>query len=114
MNLSQHIQEVVNRLQHDYPNAKCSINLWGDPDTGCWVDFELPNYPMIVVQIESRNGAYLYDAHSIWHGTEYDGSRFGTPKQYPSIDSMLIRLNQMVQEYTDTVARVQASKQVLQ
>lgn len=93
MDIIQHFHDVINRLQHDYPDAKCTYRPWADVDEGCWIDFEIPKYPIIVVEIENKKGTTLYSASSIWHGTEYGGSRFGNPKQYPSVDGMLARLS---------------------
>lgn len=109
MDIVQHIHDVINRLQQDYPDAKCTYRPWEDVDIGCWIDFEIPKYPRIVIEIENIKGTTLYSAHSVWHGTEYGGSRFGNPKQYPSLDDMLARLSQMVQQYAKAAGGIQAS-----
>lgn len=108
--IKDQIRELNSILLSKYPKVKLDVQHWGDFEDGCWIHFMMPDHPFISITLDNTGGSTSYDVSSVWSGTEYGGSRFGTPMKYYTIDDMIVRLNRIICEYNEACIKAKELK----
>lgn len=110
MNLQKY-QEISSIFQNTFNVIEIDVSPFADSDEGCYIRFYVKEMPKIEIAF-SMDGPSEFSVSSVWHGLGAGKSRFGTPPVIHSINRVISKIHEMIQEYLDCSDRIVATRSI--